>query len=63
MNTYSHFIVSDISASGKNVNCNNLLVDSGATSHIINDKSKFISFDKNFDAKVAYYRACGRQQG
>ena len=27
----------------------NLLVDTGATSHIINDSSKFVSFDKNFD--------------
>ena len=33
---------------GKKIN-NNLLVDTGATSHIINDKSKFISFDRNFD--------------
>ena len=32
---------------------NNLLVDTGATSHIINDKSKFIAFDDfdgNFDS-------------
>ena len=27
----------------------NLLVDTGATSHIINDSSKFASFDNNFD--------------
>ena len=26
-----------------------LMVDSGATSHIINDKSKFVNFDKNFN--------------
>ena len=26
-----------------------LLVDAGVTSHIINDKSKFIAFDGNFD--------------
>ena len=31
------------------VSDNCLLVDSGATSHIISDKSKFISFDKNFN--------------
>ena len=40
------FRVSD--SSGKSVN-SNLLVDSGATSHIINDKSKFVTFDRNFD--------------
>ena len=28
----------------------NLLVDTGATSHIINDSSKFVSFDTNFDS-------------
>lgn len=28
-----------------------LLVDCGATTHIINDKSKFVNFDKNFDPK------------
>ena len=27
----------------------NLLVDTGATSHIINDQSKFLSFDQKFD--------------
>ena len=27
----------------------NLLVDAGVTSHIINDKSKFIAIDGNFD--------------
>ena len=31
-------------------NC--LLVDTGATSHIVSDKSKFISFDKNFDPNL-----------
>ena len=40
------FRVSD--SSGKGIN-GNLLVDSGATSHIINDKSKFVTFDRNFD--------------
>ena len=29
---------------------NSLLVDCGATAHIINDKSKFLNFDKEFDA-------------
>ena len=28
----------------------NLLVDTGVTSHIITDKSKFVAFDKNFNA-------------
>ena len=32
-------------------NCDNLLVDCGATSHIINDQNKFIKFDNNFDPK------------
>ncbi|XP_074649045.1 uncharacterized protein LOC141904358 [Tubulanus polymorphus] len=31
-------------------NVNSLLVDCGATSHIINDESKFVSFDKSFNA-------------
>jgi predicted aspartyl protease len=37
---------------GKSINTvySNLLVDTGATSHIINDKSKFIAFDGNFDS-------------
>ena len=30
----------------------NLLVDTGATSHIINDKSKFVDFDKDFNANA-----------
>ena len=30
----------------------NLLVDTGATSHIINDKSKFVNFDKDFNANA-----------
>ncbi|CAB4039167.1 Retrovirus-related Pol poly from transposon TNT 1-94, partial [Paramuricea clavata] len=42
------FKVSDSSACGKSYS-NNLLVDTGATSHIVNDKSKFISFDEDFD--------------
>ena len=29
-----------------------LLVDTGATSHIINDKSKFVNFDKDFNANA-----------
>ena len=28
----------------------NLLLDTGATSHIINDKSKFVDFDRKFDS-------------
>jgi hypothetical protein len=44
---------------GKSINTvySNLLVDTGpgATSHIINDKSKFIAFDGNFDS-IAYFR-------
>ena len=32
----------------ENSSCN-LLVDCGATTHIVHDQSKFISFDKNFD--------------
>ncbi|CAB4013210.1 Retrovirus-related Pol poly from transposon TNT 1-94 [Paramuricea clavata] len=42
------FKVSDSSACGKSYS-NNLLVDTGATSHIVNDKSKFIIFDEDFD--------------
>ena len=29
-----------------------LLVDTGATSHIITDRSKFVSFDDNFDTNI-----------
>ena len=43
------FRVSD--SSGKSIN-SNLLVDSGATSHIINDKSKFVTFDSNSNSHV-----------
>jgi hypothetical protein len=32
----------------------NLLVDTGATSHIINDSSKFINFDENFDSSTHF---------
>ena len=37
---------------GKSINTvySNLLVDTEATSHIINDKSKLIAFDGNFDS-------------
>ncbi|CAB4034762.1 Hypothetical predicted protein [Paramuricea clavata] len=31
---------------------NNFLVDTGATSHIVNDISKFICFDEDFDANA-----------
>lgn len=36
------------------VNVKNLLVDCGATSHIITDKDKFITFDKYFDPSSHY---------
>ena len=42
------FKVGDSSDCGKSLN-DNLLVDTGATSHIVNDRSKFISFDNAFD--------------
>ena len=42
------FKVSDGSDCGKSIN-NNLLVYTGATSHIVNDRSKFISFDNALD--------------
>ena len=29
-----------------------LLIDTGATSHIITDRSKFVSFDDNFDTNT-----------
>lgn len=32
----------------------NLLLDTGATSHIINDKSKFVDFDKKFDPRTHF---------
>ena len=47
------FKVSDSSDYGKSLN-NNLLVDTGATSHIVNNTSKFISFDNSFDPSVLY---------
>ena len=33
---------------------NNLLVDSGSTSHIVNDFSKFVSFENNFKPECHY---------
>ena len=30
----------------------NLLVDTGATSHIVNNKSKFVDYDKDFNANA-----------
>ncbi|CAB4044999.1 Hypothetical predicted protein, partial [Paramuricea clavata] len=38
----------------RNVDNENLLVDTGATSHIINDSSKFINFDENFDSSTHF---------
>ena len=48
------FVSSDTkSNSGINSKDNlKLLVDTGATSHIINDKSKFVNFDKDFNANA-----------
>ena len=34
---------------GRSTKDSKLLVDTGATSHIINDSSKFVSFDNNFN--------------
>ena len=39
----------------------NLLVDSGATSHIIVDKEKFINFEDDFNAKKSPNRVSRRQ--
>ena len=44
---------------------NSLLVDTGATAHILNDKSKFLKFDEDFKPENHYIeladgsRACG----
>ena len=47
------FKISDSSSEcGKSVLNSNPLVDTGATSHIVSDPSKFISFDKAFDARA-----------
>ena len=35
-----------------------LLVDTGATTHIVREGSKFIQFDNSFVARRTYYRAC-----
>ena len=32
----------------------NLLLDTGATSHIINDKTKFVDFDQKFNASTHF---------
>ena len=46
------FKSSVISNSESNLSkCDNLLVDCGATAHILNDVNKFVSFENNFDAK------------
>jgi hypothetical protein len=38
----------------RNMDNENLLVDTGATSHIINGSSKFINFDENFDSNTNF---------
>ena len=45
--------------------CNNLLVDCGATAHIITSKDNFISFDENFNAQnhIVELADGSRQQG
>ena len=39
---------------GSSTEDSNLLVDTGATSHIINDSSKFVSFDNSFDPNTHF---------
>ena len=41
-----------------NVKRDCLLVDCGATAHIINDRSKFVNFDDEFDSDSHFYRIC-----
>ena len=38
----------------QNMDTQNILVDCGATAHIINDKSKVVSFDPKFDPKAHF---------
>ena len=38
--------------SGTDNSNSSLLVDTGATSHIINDKSKFVDFDQEFNPRA-----------
>ncbi|XP_046856234.1 uncharacterized protein LOC124449349 [Xenia sp. Carnegie-2017] len=47
-NSYA-FTLNDSQDRRRRKESTNLLVDTGATSHILNDSSKFVSFDKNFD--------------
>ena len=42
---------------------NYLLVDTGATTHIVNDKSLFISFDKSFDKSKHFIELANGQKG
>lgn len=37
-----------------NIKINGLLVDCGATSHIITDRDSFIKFDESFDPRSRY---------
>jgi hypothetical protein len=48
------FTLQDSSDRRRNGQNENLLVDTGATSHIINDSSKFINFDDNFDPSTHF---------
>ena len=53
--TSSHsfvFTIKDQGSRGEVIS--NLLLDTGATSHIINDKSKFLDFDKKFDPSTHF---------
>ena len=48
--TFAFKVNVNMSSSKDVVFANSLLVDCGATAHMINDKSKFIEFDENFNA-------------
>ena len=48
------FTVQDSYGRGRNAENESLLVDTGATSHIVNDSSKFINFDDNFDPNIHF---------
>ena len=50
--TFAFNMTDGSSECGRNVLNSNLLVDTGATSHIVSDPSKLVSFDKGFDAST-----------